>query len=233
MKLEILADVEAVARRAASLIAEQARESVAKRGRFSLATSGGTTPWLMLRFLAGEDLPWPHVQLFQVDERVAPAGHSDRNLTHLRASLLGTVALPAENLHAMPVAARDLEAAASRYAAELRGVAGSPAVLDLVHLGLGVDGHTASLTPGDPALGIMEADVALAGPYQGRRRMTLTYPALDRARRIVWVVTGIDKAPALERLLLGDRAIPAGRVRSDRAIILADAAAAGTRAERG
>ena len=233
MKLEILADAEAVARGAASLIAELARESVAKRGRFSLATSGGTTPWRMLRFLAGEELPWPQIHLFQVDERVAPDGHPDRNLTHLRAILPGTTALPAENLHAMPVEAPDLEEAAARYAAELRGVAGDPAVLDLVHLGLGVDGHTASLVPGDPALEIAAADVTATGPYQGRRRMTLTYPALDRARQILWVVTGPDKVAALEGLLLGDRTIPAGRVRSERAIILADAAAAGFRAAGG
>jgi len=230
MRIEVPADAEAVARRAASLIAELAREAVARRGRFSLATSGGATPWRMLRILAGEDVPWSHVHLFQVDERVAPAGHHDRNLTHLSASLLGTACLPAGHLHAMPVEAPDLEDAAARYAAELRDVAGSPAVLDLVHLGLGVDGHTASLVPGDPALQVTGDDVTVAGPYQGRRRMTLTYPVLDRARCILWVVTGSDKAPALERLRRGDRTIPAGRVRSDRAIILADAAASGTRA---
>lgn len=227
MKIEILADAEAVARRAAALVAELARESVGLRGRFSLAASGGATPWLMLRFLAGEDLPWPQVHLFQVDERVAPAGHPDRNLTHLRVSLLGAVAFPAQNLHPMPVEAPDLEEAAARYAAELRSVAGSPAVLDLVHLGLGADGHTASLVPGDPALQVAGADVVLAGPYQGRRRMTLTYPMLNRARHILWVVTGPDKVPALEGLLLGDHTIPAGRVCGDRAAILADAAAAG------
>lgn len=233
MRVEVLADAETVARRAASFIAEQARETVASRGRFSLATSGGTTPRLMLRFLTGEDLPWTHVHLFQVDERMAPIGHPDRNLTHLRAGLLETVALPSGNLHAMPVEAQDLGAAAARYAAELRGVAGSPAVLDLVHLGLGIDGHTASLVPGDPALEVAEADVTVTGPYQGRRRMTLTFPVLNRARCILWVVTGPDKVSVLEGLLLGDRAIPAGRVRSERALILADAAAAGFRAAGG
>jgi 6-phosphogluconolactonase len=230
MRIEILPDAEAVARRAASFIAELAREAVETRGRFLLATSGGATPRLMLQLLAGEDLPWPHVHLFQVDERVAPAGDPERNLTLLRSSLLGAVALPAENLHAMPVEAADLEEAAARYAAELRGVAGTPAVLDLVHLGLGVDGHTASLVPGDPALEVAQVDVTTTGPYQGRRRMTLTYPVLDRALQILWVVTGPDKVPALEALLLGDRTIPAGRVRSDRALILADAAAAGFQA---
>lgn len=227
MKIEIFADAEAAARRAAAFIAELARESVAQRGQFSLAASGGTTPWLMFRFLAGEDLPWQHVHLFQVDERVAPDGHLDRNLTHLRASLLGTVPLPAENLHPMPVEAQDLEAAAARYAAELQGVAGSPAVLDLAHLGLGADGHTASLVPGDRVLKVMAADAAVSASYRGYRRMTLTYPLLNRARRILWVVTGPDKVPALEGLLLGDRTIPAGRVCGERALVLADAAAAG------
>lgn len=232
MRIEVLVDPEAVARRAAALIAELAREAAAKRGQFSLAASGGTTPWRMFRFLAGEELPWPRVHLFQVDERVAPPGHADRNLTQLQASL-GAAPLPAGCMHAMPVEAADLEEAAERYAAELRSVAGSPAVLDLVHLGLGADGHTASLVAGDPAADVAGADVTVTGPYQGRRRMTLTYPVLERARSILWVVTGRDKTPALEQLLLGDRAIPAGRVRSDRALILADEAAAGTRAGAG
>jgi 6-phosphogluconolactonase/glucosamine-6-phosphate isomerase/deaminase len=168
------------------------------------------------------------VQLFQVDERVAPAGDPDRNWTQLAASLLERVALAPEQLHPMPVEEPELAAAARRYATTLRSVAGSPAVLDLVHLGLGPDGHTASLVPGDPALAVADADVALAGPYQGRRRMTLTYAALDRARRVLWLVTGADKREMLARLLRGDRSIPAGRVRADAAIAIADRAAAGS-----
>jgi 6-phosphogluconolactonase len=232
MRVEVLADVAAVARRAAALVAGRVRDAVALRGRCALALSGGATPQLMLRCLAGEDLPWPRLHLFQVDERVAPAGHPDRNLTQLRASLLGPGLLPEAGLHAMPVEAADLEAAAADYAAELERVAGRPAALDLVHLGLGADGHTASLVPGDPALRISGADVAVTGPYRGLRRMTLTYPALDRAECILWVVTGAEKAPVLARLRSGDRGIPAGRVRSDRAIVLADEAAAGSRAGR-
>lgn len=230
MRIEVCADAPAAARRAAALIAAAARESVAQRGRFALAISGGATPLPMLRFLAGEDVPWASVHLFQVDERVAPAGDPERNLTHLNAELLGAVPLPAGHFHAMAVEAGRLEDAAARYAADLREIAGSPAVLDLVHLGLGADGHTASLVPGDPVLLFTGDDVAVTGPYQGRRRMTLTYPVLDRARRILWLVTGPDKGPALERLRRGDPAIPAGRVRSDRAVILADLAAAGARA---
>jgi 6-phosphogluconolactonase len=166
------------------------------------------------------------VHLVQVDERVAPSGHRDRNLTHIRKSLLKRVPLPPEQVHAMPVEASDLEAAASSYARLLQEVAGSPPVLDLVHLGLGPDGHTASLVPGDPALDVTDADVALTGVYQGRRRMTLTYPLINRARRILWLVTGGDKAGPLARLRAADASIPAGRVRQDQALVLADRAAA-------
>jgi 6-phosphogluconolactonase len=227
MRLEVLPDPEAVACRAARVVAAAARDAVGARGRFLLATSGGATPWRMLRLLAEEGVPWAGVHLFQVDERVAPAGHPDRSLTHLTASLLDHAPLPAAQVHAMPVEEADLASAAARYAAELHAVGGTPAVLDLVHLGLGADGHTASLVPGDPALEVAGADVAVTGAYRGRRRMTLTYPALDRARLVLWVVTGAEKGEALARLRRGDRAIPAGRVRSDRAVVLADVAAAG------
>ena len=227
LPLEVLADVDALARRAAELVAAEARSAVTARGRFCLAVSGGRTPWQMLRALADEPVPWHAVQLFQVDERVAPAGHPDRNWTHIDESLLRSAALPPANLHAMPVEDPDLEAAASRYARELEGAAGRPPVLDLAHLGLGDDGHTASLLPGDALLDVRERDVGVSGVREGRRRMTLTLPALDRARRILWLVTGAEKRPMLARLRAGDRSIPAGRVRGERAQIVADAAAAG------
>jgi 6-phosphogluconolactonase len=226
MKIEILADPGTVARAAAALVAAEARAAVAARGRFVFAVSGGHTPWAMLRALAAEEVPWAAVHVVQVDERVAPPGDPDRNLTHLRDSLLAHAPLPADHLHAMPVEDPDLPAAAGRYAQTLREVAGSPPVLDLAHLGLGPDGHTASLVPGDPVLDVADADVALAGPYQGRRRMTLTYPLLNRARRVLWLVTGADKAAMLPRLRDGDRTIPAGRVRGEPATVLADRAAA-------
>ena len=176
----------------------------------------------MLRALADQQLPWADVHIVQVDERVAPAGHQDRNLTHLRASLLAHCPLRPEQVHAMPVEATDLQWASGRYAATLQQIAGAPAVLDLAHLGLGLDGHTASLVPGDPVLDVTDADVALTGVYQGRRRMTLTYPMLDRSRRIVWLVTGRDKAEMLARLCAADRSIPAGRVPQHQAVVLAD-----------
>lgn len=227
MKIEVLADADLVARAAAAIIAAEARSAVAARGRFIVAVSGGRTPWRMLRALAGEQVPWEGVHVVQVDERVAPAGHPDRNLTHLRESLLERAPLRPEQIHAMPVESPDLEAAAAQYARTLRDLAGSPPVLDLVHLGLGPDGHTASLVPADPVLNVTGADVALTGVYQGRRRMTLTYPVLDRARRVLWLVTGGEKAAMLARLRGGDPSIPAGRVRQDHAMLIADQPAAG------
>jgi 6-phosphogluconolactonase len=225
MKLEVLADAAAAAARAAEFIAAEARDAVRARGVFSLAVSGGSTPWLMLRELARLDLPWQAVQLFQVDERIAPAGDTERNLTHIGDTLLKRAPLPAAQVHAMLVNDADLEAAAARYAQMLQRIAGSPAVLDLVHLGLGPDGHTASLVPGDAVLGVTDADVALTASYMGRRRMTLTYPMLNRARHVLWLATGADKRAMVTRLRAGDAAIPAGRVDARHARLFTDRAA--------
>jgi len=226
VRIETLPDADAVAARAARWLALAAGQAVAARGRFVLAVSGGHTPWQTLRALAAEQLPWRSVHLFQVDERVAPSGDPERNLTHIRETLLAAVNLPAGNLHAMPVEIPDLAEAARRYERELAMVAGTPPVLDVVHLGLGPDGHTASLVPNDPVLDVSDSDVAVTGLYSGHRRMTLTYPALNRARQMLWVVTGAEKAPVLSRLMMGDRSTPAGRVRAERALVLADRAAA-------
>ena len=198
-------------------MAEQAETAVADHGEFSFAVSGGRTPWAMFAHLAGE-LPWEKVTIYQVDERVAPDGDPDRNLTQLQRSLPPG---GAADVRAMPVESGDLEQAA----AALRvGPAGGVRPL---HLGLGPDGHTASLVPGDPVLEVTDRDVALTGDYQGRRRMTLTYPVLDRARQVLWLVTGEDKVDALRRLRDGDRSIPAGRVAARSSLILADEAAVG------
>ncbi|HTC33557.1 MAG TPA: 6-phosphogluconolactonase [Bryobacteraceae bacterium] len=227
MKIEAFKDDDSAARAAAGMIAAEARAAVAERGRFVMAVSGGRTPWIMLRALSGEDVPWKSLHVLQVDERVAPAGDADRNLTHLRESLLEHSPMRPEQVHAMPVESADLEDAAKQYAQKLEGIAGSPPILDLVHLGLGPDGHTASLLPGDPVLNVTNADVALTGVYQGRRRMTLTYPVLNRARRILWLATGGEKQGMLRRLFDGDLSIPAGRVSREHAVIIADRAAAG------
>ena len=214
MNVEVLPDAESAAQRGAQVIAAAARDAVADRGSFALAVSGGRGPWRMFELLGQEDVPWGQVDVFQVDERVAPDGDPARNLTHLHESLPQP---GAARVHPMPVGDDDLEAAAERYAAEL------PPPFDLVHLGLGPDGHTASLVPGDAVLDVGDRRVALtAGEYQGTRRMTLTYPELARARTILWLVTGAEKRAPLRQLLAGDPSIPAGRVAAPDALILAD-----------
>ena len=228
MEIEIYPDDRVVSQKAAAIVAAEAREAAASRGRFVMAVSGGRTPWMMLRRLAKAERPLDTVHIFQVDERIAPAGAEDRNLAHLREALSSSTPLPAAHIYAMPVEAPEPVFAAQDYAQTLRAVAGTPCVLDLVHLGLGADGHTASLVPGDPVLDIQNVDVATTiYPYQGRRRMTLTFPIINRAQHILWLVTGREKADALMRLRDGDQSIPAGRVFRDRALILADIAAAG------
>jgi len=215
--IEVLPDPDAVATAGAAFVAGRARVAVARGGRFAFAVSGGHTPWAMFARLAGEDVPWSATAIYQVDERIAPDGDPDRNLTSLVASL--PPGAEAE-INAMPVDEADVEAAAAAYA---RGL---PERFDLVHLGLGPDGHTASLVPGDPVLDVVDRDTAVTGVYMGRRRMTLTYPVLDRADEILWLVTGRDKVDALRRLRAADPSIPAGRVSQARAHILADTAAA-------
>jgi 6-phosphogluconolactonase len=220
LNAEVLADPEAVAQRGAELIVEAAREAVAARGEFCLALSGGRTPWRMVALLGDlAEMPWEATLVFQVDERVAPPGDEARNLTHL----VGMLALGHQAaLRPMPVTSRDLDAAAREYEAQL------PERLDLVHLGLGVDGHTASLVPGDPVLEVADRRVAVtSGEYEGHRRMTLTYPALAASRRVLWVVSGEEKRSVLARLEARDRAIPAGRVENGEMAMIADAAAAG------
>ncbi|HEY5872542.1 MAG TPA: 6-phosphogluconolactonase [Gaiella sp.] len=220
LQVEVLSDAEAVAERGADIVAAAAEAALAERDRFTFAVSGGRTPWAMLEGLYGR-MPWENVTIFQVDERIAPDGDPDRNLTLLQRSLPPG---GAADVRPLPVWAEDLDAAAAQYAQ------GLPEQLDLVHLGLGPDGHTASLLPGDPVLDVSEGDVAVTGEYQGRRRMTLTYPAINRARKILWLVTGEDKVDALARLRASDPSIPAGRISTANALVVADAAAAGSAA---
>ncbi|MGC9941224.1 MAG: 6-phosphogluconolactonase [Verrucomicrobiota bacterium] len=226
MKIHIFPDGEAVAVAAAEFIASEARAAVESRGRFIMALSGGRTPWQMLGHLAEQQVPWARVEVVQVDERIAPAGDADRNLTHLHESL-AHAPLRQGQIHAMPVEEKDMDSAVRSYAKMLSQIAGTPPVLDLVQLGLGADGHTASLIPHDAVLDVTETDVSLTGKYQERRRMTLSYPMLNRARRIVWVIVGGEKAGMVARLFEGDVTVPAGRIRRDRAIVFADKSAAG------
>lgn len=215
-----------VAARAAAHVAAVLRTAVAARGRATVAFSGGSTAGPLLTALAQADVPWSEVAVLQVDERVAPEGHADRNLTTLRQRLLDHVPLPPDQLHAMPVNDIDLDAAAAAYAQVLLHLAGDPVRLDLVHLGLGTDGHTASLVPDSPLLDPTAEPVGVTSPYQGRRRLTLTLPVLSRARQVMWLVTGADKAAMVRRLVAGDSSIPAGKVEPSRALLLLDPPAA-------
>lgn len=214
-ELEVRTYAQDLARSAAGYVAKRSRTCVGEHGRFTFAVSGGHTPWAMFAELASKDVPWAQVVLFQVDERVAPDGDPDRNLTHLRESLEGTEA----QVIAMRVGDTDLEGAAADYAAQL------PERFDLVHLGLGPDGHTASLVPDDPVLDVRDRLVALTAPYQGHRRMTLTYPALARADDLLWLITGADKKEPLAKLLAGDTSVPAAGVQAAHSLVLADEAA--------
>ncbi len=217
-RLEVPGDERAAARRAAELISEAGAAAVADHGSFGFAMSGGRSPWAMLAMLGElEQMPWARTELFQVDERIASPGSEDRNLTHM---VLGLSMEHQSTLRPMPVTQRDLDVAAREYEAQL------PERLDLVHLGLGPDGHTASLVPGDPVLEVSDRCVALTGTeYQGHRRMTLTYPAIDAARRILFLVTGAEKREPLAKLLAGDASIPAGRVANEEIVVVADEAA--------
>jgi 6-phosphogluconolactonase len=203
IEVEVLPDPEAVGARAAGLVGDALREAVASHGRCAWAISGGETPIPMFRRLSGLDLPWHLIDTWQVDERIAPIGDPERNRTVLSEVLPEGLL---DGVRWMPVEDADPEAAATRYEATL------PGRFDLVHLGLGADGHTASLVPGDPALDVRDHGVAVTGPYQGRRRMTLTFAGLARAARAVWVVTGSEKREAITKLLAGDPSIPAADV---------------------
>lgn len=214
--LRVFDDLDSLSSAAAGYVVERARQAVASSGSFHVAVSGGRSPWQMFALLTGMDMPWDATVIWQVDERVAPADDPERNLAHLRQALGGR----STELRPMPVDDEDLDAAARRYGEAL------PDRLDLVHLGIGPDGHTASLVPGDAVLEVADRPVALtAGEYQGRRRMTLTYPTLARARQLLWLVTGEDKREALGKLLAGDPSVPAGRVVAERSLVMADRAA--------
>jgi 6-phosphogluconolactonase len=210
------------AQAAALQLVASAREAISARGVFIMALSGGRSPHAMLTAFAKADLPWAQVRIFQVDERVAPAGDAARNWVMIEDALLQAGGPSQAEHYPMPVESDDLARAATAYAKTLALIAGDPVVIDLVHLGLGDDGHTASLVPGDEALMMTDRDVAVTALYRGHRRMTLTFPALNRARERLWLATGADKVTMLARLRDGDHRIPAGRVSGDNTIIFTD-----------
>lgn len=217
----------AAAQLAADALAVACRDAVAVRGRALVAVSGGTTPRAMLEEFARRDLPWQSIVVAQVDERCVPRDDPRRNLATLELALVGAGSLPAANLVAVPVAAGATPAdIAQEYQRALRALLPGPLTFDLVQLGLGEDGHTASLVPGDPVLGVVDADVAATQRYQGTERVTLTRPAIDRARQRLWLVTGAAKAQSLADLMAGTAEIPAIRIRRDATLVVADRAAA-------
>lgn len=226
MEIRTFQSAEEVAKEAANYIADRIREHLAKKNFFTMAISGGRTPWEMIKELAKEDLEWEKVFLFQVDERIAPDGHPDRNLTQLFKSIENSKLPTRLNIFPMHVVAEDLDQACEEYANHIKRVT-ETGKLDLVHLGIGSDGHTASLIPGDDVLNIQDKNVALtSSPYQGRNRMTLTYPLINQAEKILWIITGEEKAEMLERLLQQDPNIPAGKINQSHAIILTEESAA-------
>ena len=225
MKTEIFPQAEQVAARAAAYLEQEIRDALTHQKSFSLAISGGRTPWEMLKILSKVDLPWQRINLFQVDERVAPDGHPDRNLTQLFQAIAGTAMVTQLRIFPMPVTAEDLDASAKEYAEVLDEIKEGKG-LDIIHLGLGSDGHTASLVPGDGVLEIQNRLVACTqNPYQGRIRMTLTYPLLNAAKHILWIVTGSEKKEMVQRMLQQDPSIPAGSIRQENALLLVDQAA--------
>ena len=222
MRVQRFASAAEAAGAAARYVADCAARAMAERGQFTLALSGGSTPWAMLAILSDMGLDWSATHVFQVDERRAPDGTAARNLTHTRSHFTDRIGLAESCIHAMPVTADDFDTGAKEYAVTLRRICGEPAMLDLVHLGMGGDGHTASLIPGDDLLEVADADVGVTGVYQGHRRMSLTFPAINRSRHIMWLVNGADKAAMLRRMLDADPGIPAGRIEQARARVFTD-----------
>lgn len=209
------ADGDAAATAAAREIAAHLRDAVDARGEAHVAFSGGSTAPPMLRVLATEPLEWDRVHVYQVDERVAPDGHADRNAGPLQAALLDVVPIPPGNAHLMPVTADDLDAAAAAYGEALPR-------LDVAHLGLGDDGHTASWPPGDPVVDEQRRPVVIVGPFNGRLRMTVTPPVIDSARAVVLLLDGETKREPLARMLARDPAVPAARVPQDHLVVHCD-----------
>ena len=212
---------ERAALRAADRISASLRSAVTARGTASVAFSGGHTPTLMLEALAEHTLPWPRIHVFQVDERVTPDGDDERNGTALCRALLDRVEA---NSYLMDVTASDLVESAKRYADQLH----AHAPLDVVHLGIGDDGHTASWPPGDAVIDERDQDVAIVGPYRGFVRMTITPRVVKSARAVVLLVTGDDKASVLARVISGDRSLVASHVLGARTVVIADGPAAAT-----
>ncbi len=226
MQIVIGRDPSDTAALAADWFAARITEDVRERGRCVIALSGGQTPWKMLEELITRNVPWHALQVAQVDERVVAIDDPRRNFARLYELLCKRGRLEEKQLHAIPVERPDPDLAAREYARMLEVLAGSPPMIDVVQLGLGSDGHTASLLPGDATLKITDRDAAATGLYAGTRRITLTLPCINRACARLWLVGGAEKAPRLRELLKGQGDTPALRISRDNAVVFADAAAA-------
>jgi len=226
MRIQVLSTPETAAECAADWLRTAIGRASAQRGRCLVALSGGRTASRMLHDLRRLHVHWHNLQVFQVDERVVPENHERRNARQIAELLVAPAALHGAQFHAMPVERSDLEAGAEEYARLLTEYCGTPPVLDVVQLGVGADGHVASLVAGDPLLEVRDRDVGVCGPYRGVARMTLTFRVLDAARHRLWLVTGADRAAALRKLWAGDASVPAGCVARESAFVFADAAAA-------
>ena len=214
MEIRVFPDAASTADAAARSLARRIGDAVRRRGRADIAVSGGRTPAAMFVVMVDLTIPWHDLHIWQIDERVAPDGDPDRNL-----GLLAVLPMPATNVHAMGVSEENLVRSASAYAS------GLPSRFDVVHLGLGGDGHTASWPPGDPVID-SSASVAITEPYKGRVRMTLTPSVVNSARSRLVVATGADKAVPFRQWLLEDRSVPIHRVRIAGTTVFIDEAAA-------
>lgn len=214
MEIRVAPDASAAAADAAEWIAGKLRLALRRRGTAALAVSGGTTPAAMFTVLVACELPWRDVTVWQVDERIAPDGSPDRN-----ASQLAVFDEVGAHVRLMPVGESDLNVAARRYAD------GLPASFDVVHLGLGDDGHTASWLPTDPVVDDAEP-VAMSGHYHGTRRMTLTPRVVNGARHRLVLATGASKAAAMRGWLLRNVALPIDRLHRSGTVVVLDASAA-------
>jgi 6-phosphogluconolactonase len=214
-EVQVFDSVDELARASAAYVAAHMGQLRGRPGPFTFALSGGKSPWLMLAELGHEDVAWEGTTIYQVDERVIPLSDDLRNLKHINEALGANDA----TIEAMDVESPELNEAAYDYASKL------PSRFDLIHLGLGPDGHCASLVPNDPVLEVTDRLVAISGPYQDTVRMTLTYPALARADQLLWLVSGDDKREALAKLLDGDTSIPAGRVVAGASLVMTDRSA--------
>jgi len=204
--LKVLTDVNALVDDATALVADACREAIAERGQFTIALAGGSTPKPLYERLSAQDLPWDKIHVFWGDERYVSATHPDSNEGMARRAWLDRVPFPAENLHPMPTQAIDPADSAQQYEAHLRSFFGTQEEIpafDLILLGLGDDGHTASLFPHTEVLNLCDRLIGVG--YRGSDpRLTFTIPLINQAHGVLFLVAGASKKPALNAIFSAD-----------------------------